>query len=194
MKKRKIDKKVFRKMMIILLLIGIIIALVQVTRTAARYASKVSAEKEVDVAFYIMDNDFKDDSRLILEDLLPSDTPYTYTFSISNNNGAKRTEVDMEYDIIVTATTNLPLTYSIEKKGEVCNQTETIIKDTSGTYYKQITVTSADNNLKFSHTEDLTEEFVIKVMFPKEYSTQEAYTDLIENINLEVTGRQIIDQ
>lgn len=196
MKKRKIDKKVFSKMIIILLLIGIIIALIQITRTAARYASKVSAEKQVDVAMYVMDSSFKDDTRLILEDLLPSDTAYEYTFSVSNNNGTKRTDVNMEYDIVITATTNMPLTYSIEKDGAPCEATETIIKEESGesyTYYKQIILTSEDNNLKFSHTEDKTDEFVIKVKFPKGYSTQDGYADLIENVRLEVTGRQIIE-
>lgn len=190
-----INKKVFRKMMIIILLIGIIIALVQITRTAARYASKVSAEKQVDVAFYVMDGSFQDDTRLILEDILPSDSTYDYTFTVSNNNGTKRTEVAMEYDIIVTATTNMPLTYTIEKDGASCDVTETIIKEESGesyTYYKQLVLTSEDNNLNFSHTEDITDEFVIKVEFPKNYSTQDGYADLIENVRIEVVGRQII--
>lgn len=189
------DKKKLRKIIIILLLIvGIVVAFVKIKDTLARYASKVSAEKKVDVAFYLMDNSFKDDAKLILDDILPSETAYEYTFTVSNSNGVKISETTMEYDVIITATTNLPLTYTIEKDGEACSTQETIIQDDYGTYYKQISILSDDNDLVFEHSTESTNEFVIKVLFPKSYSTASEYADLIENVRLEVSGRQVIDE
>lgn len=195
MKRRMIDKKLFRKLMIIVCLISLIVVFVQITKTAARYVSKVNAEKQVDVAFFMIDNDFKEKRRMILEDLLPSDTAYEYTFSVFNNDGVSRSEVDMEYDVTITATTNLPLVYTVEKDGELCTLTETIVQipESTGAYYKKIVISSDDNDLTLSHTQDETDAFVIKVTFPKGYSTEEGYADLIESINLEVEGRQIIE-
>lgn len=188
------DKKRLRKIIIILfLIVGIIVVFAKIKDTLARYASKVNAEKKVDVAFYLIDSSFEDDARLILDDILPSETAYEYTFTVSNSNGVKISETTMEYDVIMTATTNLPLTYTIEKDGEVCSTQETIIQDEFGTYYKQISILSADNNLVLAHSTESTNEFVIKVLFPKSYSSVSEYADLIENVKLEVSGRQVID-
>lgn len=190
-----INKKMLRKLLIILLLIvGIVVALVKIKDTVARYTSKANVEKKVDVAFYIMDNSFKDGEKLILKDIIPSDTAYEYTFTVSNNDGVKTSETTMEYDITITTTTNLPLTYTIEKDGELCITQETIIKDDFGTYYKQINILSNDNNLVLEHSTESTDEFIIKVLFPKSYSTTSEYADLIENIKLEVSGRQVIEE
>ena len=49
--------------------------------------------------------------------LEPRAEEYSYTFSVSNNDNAKRTETSLEYDLKIITTTNLPLTYEVGTGG-----------------------------------------------------------------------------
>ena len=54
------DKKKIKKSLIVLILIAIIIiAIILLRRTLARYETTAKSDKDVDVAFWILDNDFK---------------------------------------------------------------------------------------------------------------------------------------
>ena len=67
----RFDKKKIRKCLVILLLIVIIIAVIILIRnTLARYETTATSDKDVDVAFWIMDNSFKSD-RLLIKDIYP---------------------------------------------------------------------------------------------------------------------------
>lgn len=188
------DKKViFKILIIILLLIIIITAILLISKTISKYESESQAQRDVDVAFWVIDNSYQT-QRIIAEDLYPSDTPFEYTFSVSNNNGEKRVETEMEYEISIITTTNLPLNYAIEKNGESCSLTEEIFQDEYGTFYKKITIDSKNNNLKFGFKEDITEEFTLYVNFLKKYENETKYADLIEDIKLELTANQIINE
>ena len=189
-----LDKKKLKKSIIILFLLAIIIiAIMLIRNTLSRYETMATSNKDVDVSFWMLHDDFQSAS-LIIEDIYPSNQSFDYSFSVSNfetnENGEinKRAETDLEYNLTITTTTNLPLTYVIEKNGEILSTEQNIITDEDGTYYREIIIEPA----QMVQGEDLTDNYVIKVTFPKENNTNAEYSDLIEYIKLDIQAEQII--
>lgn len=219
-----IDKKKLIKCLIIILLIIIIIfTAIQIRNTLARYETNTIAQRDVDVAFWAVDNSFKS-QRLVIDDIYPTDTPYEYVFTVSNfdpqnletDTDDKIAETDMEYDIVLTATTNLPLNYAIEvSKNGVTDTTilaqQKLITDSDGTMYREIKFGTAENPypLVMDTIDDstktkrrITDTFTLKVIFPEQSNVEGElvnnrenlnYPDLIEDIKIDLIARQKID-
>ena len=188
------DKKKLKKSILILFLIAIIIiAIIFIRNTLSRYESNATSSKDVDVAFWMFEDDFQSAS-ILIKDIYPSNNSFDYTFSVSNfeanEDGTinKRAETDLEYNLTLTTTTNLPLEYVIEKNGEILSTQQEIITDEDGTYYREILIDPS----QMVQGEDLTDNYVIKVTFPKENDTNAEYSDLIEYIKLDINAEQII--
>lgn len=197
-----INKKAFFKSLIVItLLIIIIVAVIQIRNTLARYETSATTERDVDVAFWIMDNSFQED-RLLIEDIYPSTNPFEYTFTVSNFKDDKIAETDMEYEIVLTMTTNLPLSYEIQRNGTTySNKQEKLYTDTDGTVYREIRFGTAENPYPLimdtisntTHTKTkVTDTYKIKVTFPQENSANLEYADLMEYIKIGLTARQVI--
>lgn len=189
------DKKKIKKSLIILALIAIIIiAIILIRRTLAKYETTATSDKDVDVAFWIIDDDFKT-GKILIKDIYPSNDSFDYTFSVSNfqkeenGNINKRAETDLEYGIDLIVTTNLPLEYQVEKNGVNINTTQTIITDDDGTYYKKISLA----NTQMTQGVDSTDNYKIKVKFSKDNDTNAEYSDLIEYIKLDLNAKQIVE-
>lgn len=195
-----IDKKRLRKSLIIISLIFIIIfAAIQIRNTLARYETVATGQGDVSVAFWIVDNDFKSET-IVIDDIHPSADSFTYTFSVSNFNDTKSAETDLEYEILLTATTNLPLSYEIvevTKNGDTetekpCTKVEELYPNEDGTVYREIKLETEANGLIMEHETEKTDTFRIKVTFPEGYSANPDYADLMENIRLDLNARQVI--
>lgn len=191
-----LDKKKLRKSLLILLLIAIIItAIILIRKTLARYETMATSDKDVDVAFWIIDNSYKTD-RILISNIYPSDTSFDYTFTISNFEGTedggtitKRAETDLEYEIKLTTTTNLPFEFAIQKNGSTCTKTERLYTDDDGTYYKEIKLPKA----RINQGADTTDTYVLKITFPKSNYTNAEYADLMEYIKIDLDAKQIIE-
>ena len=190
-----IDKKRLLKTLIILLLIAIIIfAINQIRKTLAKYQTEGDAQRDVDVAFWIVDNSFQTE-RILVEDIYPRQEPFEYTFTVSNfNQEGKKAETDLEYDITITASTYLPLSYEISKDGVICTKDDQLYMDNDNTYYRQIQLLAKDNDFSMDSNINETDTLVMKITFPEEYSSNSEYADLIEDIKIELSARQIIDE
>lgn len=185
-------KKLFKSLTIISLIIIIIFATIQITKTLARYETTGTGKGDVDVAFWAVGNTFQTED-ITLSNIYPSDTPFEYTFSVSNfNEDGKRAETDLEYDITIIASTYLPLSYEITKNGTVCTKDDQLYIDVDDTYYRQIRLETNTNNFTMDCGSDKTDTFVIKITFPKEYSANPDYADLIESIKINLSARQVI--
>lgn len=205
--RRRINtRKVKKSITIVLLLIIIIFAVIQIGKTLSRYESTATTERELDVAFWVVDNDFQT-KRMLIEDIYPNDVSFEYKFNVSNfNEKGKVADTDLEYAIVITATTNLPLSYEITKNGETCNKTERLYKDEDGTYYREIKLETEKNQLIMEHDAQengITDEFVIKVTFPKESYVNGSlvnnrqnldYADLMEDVKIDLSAKQIINE
>ena len=189
----RFDKKKIRKCLVILLLIVIIVAVIILIRnTLARYETTATSDKDVDVALWIVDNSFNSD-RLLIKDIYPSDTAFTYTFTVSNFSDTKKAETDLDYELVLTTTTNLPLEYEITKNGATCKKTEQLYADDDGTYYREIKLETNKNNLVMRQGTDITDTFVVKVTFPKSNYTNVEYADLLEYVKIDLTAKQLIE-
>ena len=186
-------KKVFKCLIIVALLIIIIVASIRIRQTLARYETLTSAQRDVDVAFWFVDNSFKSE-RILIQDIYPSETAFEYEFLVTNFNNTKSAETDLEYEIEIITTTNLPLSYQIKKNGSTCTKVEQLYTDEDGTYYRKIKLETATNRLIMYHENDTIDYFTIKVLFPKENSANLEYADIMEDIQINLTAKQIIEE
>lgn len=190
-----IDKKVlYKSLIVILLLIIIIVAVIQVRNTLARYETTANTERDLDVAFWIVDNTFQT-QRLLIQDIYPATEPYEYEFSVSNFKESKKAETDLEYSIVITATTNLPLSYTIQKNGTTFAAVEELYQDGDGTFYRELTLEKNEtDNFILEEGTDSTDTYTLKVTFPLQYNVNLDYADLIENIEINLSAKQVIGE
>ena len=184
--RRRRRNKFYKKIIIIFALI--VIFILTLKNTLAKYSSLGRSEANVDVAFYLI-KDQKISETIALEEMMPSDDIYTYTFSVANNDGTNRTETALKYTISIRMTTNLPLTYELYMNDGTENLFEgyTTEQDEFGTYFK--TITSSENTFGFE--QDETNTYKLQVKFPPEYNSVE-YQGIIEALEITVDSQQII--
>ena len=183
----------YNRLTIAIIILAILLFILPITYS--RFQSTRTPNTEIETAFYIIDSNYETKS-VHLDDLVPSDTPYTYNFTVANNNGTDRAETDIEYTIEITSTTNLPLTYALYLNQEYTDEDSTniIINDTTqpdeyGTYFKKMVTESK----KFSHLKDESNSYQMTVVFPKEYEDFE-YQGIIEGIIITVKSKQVIEE
>lgn len=214
-----IDKKtIFKSLIIISLLIIIIFTFIQIRKTLAKYETTTTAEREVDVAFWLVNSNFAEDGtafeskRIIIEDIYPRDTEFTYTFTVSNfDENGKLAETDLNYNLVLTVSTNLPLKYEVQRNGTTCATYDPTDKttlsnviqrtvDSDGTYYVEMELGTASSPFVIdtidttNQKNQVTDTFVIKVTFPKSNSADAGYADLMEDIKLDLSARQVIEE
>ena len=104
MKKRLIELGV------VVVILGI--AILIIPASYSKYESKGGSEAEIQYAFYLLKADYFT-KNIKLMDIVPRNDSYEYVFTVSNFDGDKRLETDLEYDLWISATTNLPLDYKL---------------------------------------------------------------------------------
>lgn len=189
MKNKKL-RRLYAKL-VILVLCFLIIARIFVL-VLSKYESISNSYANVDIAFYLLKEDFQT-MTLNLASILPQNNAYTYEFSIGNQVGEDIAEVDIEYELTLRTTTNLPLTYELYMNELYTDQGATnIIKentidlDKDGTYFRTMTT----DKIILKYTEGKTNLYQLVVYFPENYN-QENYQDIIELIEINVNGQQI---
>ena len=113
-----------------------------------------------------------------------------FTSTISNYENDKVAEVDLKYDLMIRATTNLPLEYELYKNEYLTTniiEEEEKIQDEYGTYFY---------NMKTKETQLLKEEkvlntYTLKIYFKTTYINY-MYQDIMENIEIIINSQQII--
>ena len=188
--RKKFKTIVFASLLVVILLVSIFL----ITTTFSRYVSETSAEAEADVAFYLLKADYQTNI-VLLEEITPRNAPYTYTFTVSNYEGNKRTETNMQYDLSIRTTTNLPLEYELylnsvytDANAQDAIIDSDVIQDDDGTYFNIFT---ADTKY-FSYSYNETNTYQLVVYFPATY-VDEIYQDIVESIEITVNSKQILD-
>lgn len=180
--------------LIILVLCLLIIARIFVL-VLSKYESISNSYANVDIAFYLLKEDYKS-MTLNLASLLPQDDAYTFEFSIGNQAGDDIAEVDLEYELTLRTTTNLPLTYELYMNESYTDsgatniiKDNTVAQDEDGTYFRTITT----EKIILPYTTGTTNVYQLVVYFPGEYN-QEIYQDIIELLEINVNGQQVTDE
>lgn len=190
------DKKILHRLFIIIVLIIIIvIGFSFIRRSLSRYQSKSKITATTDIAFWIVDDTYQMES-IEFTELYPNDEPFEYKLcTVSNFKDGRRCETLMEYYLVLTTTTNLPLTFEVLKEGTTnpVYMNEKMITDEDGTIYREITLKQSElSNWRLGITEDITDTFTINITFPKAYNNEALLADLIEHAKLEVKANQVI--
>ncbi len=172
-----------------LLILLIILAVLLIKNTFAKYKSNAISNANVDLAYYLFkEEDISQD--LKLESILPREDPYNYRLKVANYDGEKRTETAIKYTIEIKATTNLPLNFNLynEQNPEVSLGTSTETKqDSDGTYFKYINFSGG--NFGFRQNEE--SYYILEVEFPKEYNLAQ-YEGIVEYIQITLKSEQKI--
>lgn len=162
-------------------------------RTFSKYETNMNSTADIQTAFYVLKTDYQYQT-IKLPDIIPSDDPYVYTFSVSNNKDGNRLETRLAYNLSIRTTTNLPLTYELYKNATDLT-TATSIKtddevreDEYGTYFRYITT----NTDYFSYLYDETNTYTLVINFPKKYNDY-TYQGLVEFIEITFDSRQLTD-
>lgn len=196
LKKIKYYEEKKRLLLVILLFFCAIFLVFKLFQVAyASYESQAKINANIQQALYILEEgqlNFNIDSSQII----PSEKPYVYKFSISNYNDTRQSDVDIEYSITLRTTTNLPLTYELYRNevydaSNATNVIETVTakQDVDGAWYN---VAPTKEKYTFLYTEKKTDIYTLVINFPKEYQQDETYADGMENIIIELTSKQIV--
>ena len=139
---------------------------------------------------------FKEDYKTMtinLASILPQDNEYVFEFTIGNQDGIEIAEVDLEYELNLRTTTNLPLTYELYMNQQYTDDGAiNIIKENSvdldeyGTYFRTITT----DKITLPYTQGITNLYQLVVYFPANYD-QENYQDIIELLEITVNAQQV---
>lgn len=185
--------KVVIKLLILLLSLILMIKVIRIT--LSKYETISTSTANIDVAFYVVREDYQT-MTLNLGTILPQDNPYVYTFSVSNKDQNNNiAETNIEYDLQIKTTTNLPQTYELYMNESYTNENSTniitsneIVADTDGTYFRTINT----NTENFVFTEAKTNVYQLVVYLPSIYNSIN-YQDIIENIEISISSRQVIN-
>ncbi len=185
-------KKISKKLIVIFFCLIALTLLV--IYSIARYESFSSTKANLEVAFYLLNEDYQS-MNLNLSSISPRTEAYVYNFAISNTDGTRRTETSLQYDMQVVTTTNLPLEYELymneqytDASATSCVKTDTTKSDEYGTYFRTLT-TETQN---FGYQTDQTNYYQLVVYFKEEYKDI-SYQDIIESIEIQVNSKQIIE-
>lgn len=186
--KRKV--RLYKKFVILVLCLIILIRIFSIT--LSKYESTSESNATVDVAYYVLNEDYQTMS-INLDSIFPSDDPYIYTFSISNEKDGNRAETNMEYDLTIRTTTNLPLEYTLLKNQDYTDDnaqsiitSDVIEADENGTYFRTLETTTE----KFYYDTTGENTYTLMVYFPSIYNTKD-YQDIIEGIEISVDSHQV---
>ncbi len=179
-------KKIAGTLIFLIIVLGITLLVLQ--RTGAIFQTTTESEASLDIAFYCIEEDYQS-MTLKLDDIIPRTAPYTYNFSVSNNNGTKRTETNLTYDLTIRTTTNLPINFSLydTNNGATLIGIETITQDDDNTYFRYINIPQRE----FGFVNNQTDNYRISIVLPTTYRSDE-YQDIIELVEINVDSKQKI--
>lgn len=189
MKNKKL-RRLYEKL-IILILCLLIIARIFVL-VLSKYESISDSYANVDIAFYLFKEDYKT-MTINLASILPQDNAYVFEFTIGNQDGIETAEVDLEYELTLRTTTNLPLTYELYMNQQYTDEgatniikENTIALDEDGTYFRTMTT----EKITLPYTQGTTNLYQLVVYFPANYD-QENYQDIIELLEITLNAQQV---
>ena len=161
----------------------------------ARYETNAKLKADVQKALYIFEDE-KLQFNLNTEGIIPSSVPYTYKFSVSNFKDSKTSEIDIEYTVTVKTTTNLPINVQIFKLDASANPGPNLVsgavvkQDEDGSYYR---VYKVPTTYEMLFANKVTDYYQIEITFPEVYKDSMTYENAIENVDVILESKQMID-
>lgn len=191
--KANINKKDFiRYTFFIVLLLVTVVTIATQKITYSKYESSAALDVKPTVAFFLVNVGTTTNS-IRLTDMVPSSTPYTYTFQVSNFNDTEKANVDLTYSIELITTTNLPLDFQVYKgtaTGASIVDSDTTTQDVNGMYYRHLVINGVS---EFDYAVRKTDTYILWVNFPLTYKNNpNLYEGVIELVDIKITATQIV--
>ena len=183
-------------LIMILLVLTLFLAFHLLGKAYSSYHTKAKLNANIERALYIF-NQEKMDFNIDFNQIIPSDEPYVYKFSISNFNNIKSSDVDLDYSLSVKTTTNLPITLELYRNQNhddnnavnILTKKETK-QDSDKAWYN---IYGPTDKYLMKYNEKTTDIYTLVVNFPKVYANDTTYADNIEYIGVEITSKQVIE-
>ena len=185
-------KTLKRSLLFSLIVMLLIITIAAFDLTQARYETATEVRIEPDLAFFIVDVESQT-GQIKLESMLPSTTPYLYTFNVSNFKDTKKANVDLKYSIEIITTTNMPLNYKVYKgtnttSNKVSN--DYFVTDDNGMYYRHLVINDVSY---FNYNQKQTDVYTLWVEYPIEYkSYPKEYAGIIDLVDIKINAEQVV--
>ena len=151
------------------------------------YTSSASANTDISLAAFVVNAEKKEQINIPLSNMKPGDN-LEYEFGISNNSNSKRSDVNIDYNIVIKTMHFMPL--DIELYDEDDNLILTCDEETERNEENELECVS--DTITMPYEENTEDSYIIKITFPVEYNTIE-YSSLVDYINLEINSSQKID-
>lgn len=187
------SKKISYRNLIILIVAIILLIIIGITITMARYRSTGNTEVMAEVAFFVVEEGFQT-GNVMLEGLYPRADAFEYDFTVSNTDGTNVAETSIEYDMELVITTNLPLQIEIYKDGAKLTSADDIennieLDETRQCYIRRIKI----KNGSFTFNQSKTDIYTLSAVFPESYSNVEEYEGMIDNVAITLEAKQKIN-
>ena len=159
----------------------------------ARYQVDAKINADIDRALYIIGEE-KMSFNIETDGIVPSSTPYTYRFSVSNFNQNNMSDVDINYSINIRTTTNLPITLELyrnqlpENGTNIFNSPVTK-RDADGAWYR---VYKTNGTYDFYYATRKTDVYTLVINFPLIYANDTTYSNYLESIEVNIESKQIV--
>lgn len=187
-------KKISYRKLIILVVAIVLLIIIGISITMARYKSTGHTVTNAQIAFFVIEEGFQT-GNIMLSGLYPRSTPFEYEFTVANTDEENHTsQTSIEYTIDLTMTTNLPLEIGIYKDNTLLTSADdienNIVLDESGQcYVRKIKIKSG----LFTYNNAKTDVYKLSATFPESYKNVEEYEGMIDNVSIVVDAKQKIN-
>ena len=159
--------------------------------TYSKFTSNVSLNViDQYLAKFVFDAKVTDEISLPLASLTPG-SEKEYSFSVTNNKDNNRSNVNIEYQIIIETFHFMPLDINLYK---VVDDNLNLVMTCDETYSRdsenKLVCNSVEQQL--SYTDDMEDEYILKVSFGEEYNSA-IYADLVDFLDIKIKSWQKTD-
>lgn len=174
-----------KKIIIIVICVFILICGTGITYSLFTSNSNLIANQKI--AQFIFEAARTDSIELPITNLNPGDEPVEYTFQVANNLEQKKSEVTINYQIIIKTYHFMPLEIKLYKEGE-----EEALLTCDETFSRDETTNQLICNSdiqKMVHNDEVTDKYTLELTFPAKYNS-EVYSDLVDYIDIDINSWQ----
>ena len=158
----------------------------------AKYETNAKLSANIDKAIYLL-KDEKLTFNIDPEAIIPSDTAYQYTFTVSNYNDTENGDINLKYYIQLKTTTNLPITLKLVRNEQYNSSSTniangyTLVQDEDNAWYKLYTKSPT---YEFQYNVRRKDTYILVVEYPLVYKTYLQYAGVPENIEVAIYSEQ----
>lgn len=187
------NKKRLSISLMLFILVGLLLIFLSMDIfTSSRYETAVTSQNSIRTAIYLLDDTYQT-VNVRLPDVVPDNSQYKYSFSVSNYNEDDHADINIKYRVHIRTTTNMEIEYDLFNTLDIDDaesyvSSNTVVQDYNGTHFRHIY--TAYNTMLYS--EDKTDYYTILFTFPDDFINSK-YSGIAEMIEINIESTQILD-